>query len=75
MRSGNQSLPELAMVEPIERSELLRLIEADAVQVVDVLPVGEYQQEHVPGAANIPLKSLNQETARVLDRTKPVAVY
>ena len=63
------------MAEAIERTELLRLIEADAVQVVDVLPVAEYQREHIPGAVNIPLKSLNQETTQVLDRSKPVAVY
>ncbi len=63
------------MVESIERSELLRLIEADAVQVVDVLPAAEYQREHIPGAVNIPLKSLSQETTRLLDRSKPVAVY
>ena len=66
---------ELAMVEAIERAELVRLIEADSVQVVDVLPVAEYQQEHIPGAVNIPLKTLNRETTQLLDRSKPVAVY
>ena len=63
------------MVKGIDRSELLRLIGADSVQLVDVLPAAEYQGEHIPGAVNIPLKSLNQETTQVLDRAKPVAVY
>ena len=63
------------MVEAIERAELMRLIEAESVQVVDVLPVAEYQQEHIPGAVNIPLKTLNRETTQLLDRSKPVAVY
>lgn len=63
------------MVEGIVRSELLRLIEAESVQVVDVLPEAEYQREHIPGAVNIPLRSLNQEATQVLDRSKPVAVY
>ena len=63
------------MVKAIDRSELLRLIEADSVQLVDVLPAAEYQVEHIPGAVNIPLKRLNQETTQILDRAKPVAVY
>ena len=30
---------------------------------------------NIPGAISLPLKTLTEETARVLDRTKPVAVY
>lgn len=63
------------MVKAVDRSELVWLIEADSVQLVDVLPGPEYQREHIPGAVSIPLKSLNQETTQVLDRAKPVAVY
>ena len=44
-------------------------------QVVDVLPVGEYRDAHLPGAVNIPLKQLGARTAQALDRTRPVAVY
>jgi rhodanese-related sulfurtransferase len=40
-----------------------------------VLPNEEYQDEHLPGAVNIPLKELNDETAAQLDRARPVIVY
>lgn len=63
------------MTEAIDRFRLLGLMEAGSVQVVDVLPEAEYQREHIPGAVNIALKNLNQETTQVLDRGKPVVVY
>ena len=63
-----------SMVTDIDRSALLELIDGD-VQIVDVLPEAEYLDGHIPGAVNIPLKSLDENTARVLDRGKPVVVY
>ena len=63
------------MASPIDRAELIRLVEDESAQVVDVLPVREFEQQHIPGAISIHLKQLNEETTRVLDRTKPVAVY
>ena len=64
-----------SMVTDIDRSALLELIDAGDVQIVDVLPEAEYLDGHIPGAVNIPLKSLDENTARVLDRGKPVVVY
>jgi rhodanese-related sulfurtransferase len=58
----------------IEIGELRALIDRGA-QVVEVLPQQEYQEEHLPGAINIPLKKLDAETAAVLDRGNPVVVY
>ena len=63
------------MVTDIDRTELTRLIEQEAAQVVDVLPEGEYGERHIPGAINIPLRRLTVETAAVLQRGKPVVVY
>ena len=63
------------MVTDIDRTELTRLIEEEAAQVVDVLPDSEYQAGHIPGAINIPLRRLTAETAAVLQRGKPVVVY
>jgi len=63
------------MVDRIDRAELVQLIEGGSVQVVDVLPEADYRNGHIPGAIHIPLKTLNDETTRVLDRAKPVAVY
>jgi rhodanese-related sulfurtransferase len=48
---------------------------AQGAQVVEVLPEPEYQEVHLPGALNIPLKQLDAETTRVLDRGRPVVVY
>jgi rhodanese-related sulfurtransferase len=59
----------------IDRAELLRLIDEEDAQVVDVLPEPEYTESHIPGAVNIPLKQLTAGTVSVLDRAKPVAVY
>lgn len=61
-------------MQPIGRDELQRLLAAGA-QLVEVLPPAEYEEEHLPGAINIPLKQLNRETAAQLDRGRPVIVY
>jgi rhodanese-related sulfurtransferase len=58
----------------IERDEVQRLLAAGA-QLVEVLPPPEYEEEHLPGAVNIPLKQLNRATAAQLDRGRPVIVY
>jgi rhodanese-related sulfurtransferase len=42
---------------------------------VEVLPSKEYEEEHLPGAINIPLKELDRETAAPLRREEPVIVY
>jgi rhodanese-related sulfurtransferase len=62
------------MPTPIDRDEVQRLVSAGA-QLVEVLPQPEYEEEHLPGAINIPLKTLDAETTRRLDRERPVIVY
>jgi rhodanese-related sulfurtransferase len=44
-------------------------------QLVEVLPPDEYQDEHLPGAINIPLKTLDAQATRRLDPGRPVIVY
>jgi len=44
-------------------------------QLVEVLPAAEYDDEHLPGAINIPLKTLGPKTVTGLDRSNPVIVY
>jgi rhodanese-related sulfurtransferase len=63
------------MVTDIDRSELLRLIEKEGAQVVDVLPEREYAESHIPDAISIPLRQLTFDTASVMSRDKPVVVY
>jgi rhodanese-related sulfurtransferase len=63
------------MATPINRAELLRLIETEDAQVVDVLPRREYDESHLPGALSIPLRELTSETVADLSPQKPVVVY
>jgi rhodanese-related sulfurtransferase len=63
------------MPTPIGRQEVQRLLAAEQAQLVEVLPAAEYTHEHLPGAINIPLKELDRETTRQLERGRPVIVY
>ena len=63
------------MPTPIDRHELQRLLAEQQAQLVEVLPAAEYEDEHLPGAINIPLKELDRETTRGLDRGRPLIVY
>ena len=63
------------MVTSIDRTELLRVIEEENAQIVDVLPQQEYAESHIPGAISIPLRRLTAQTVSVLGRDKPVVVY
>ena len=51
----------------VSRDAVRRLVEAGA-QLVEVLPRDEFDDEHLPGAISLPLKSLTAETAAELDR-------
>jgi rhodanese-related sulfurtransferase len=63
------------MPTPIDRDEVQRLLAEKSGQLVEVLPKDEYEDEHLPHATNIPLKTLDAETTRRLDRERPVIVY
>lgn len=58
----------------IDRQEVQRLVSHGA-QLVEALPRDEYDDEHLPGAISIPLKTLTRETAAQLDRNRPVITY
>ena len=58
----------------VDRDDVQRLIEEGA-QLVEVLPTAMYEEMHLPGAINIPLKSLDRETTARLERDRPVIVY
>jgi rhodanese-related sulfurtransferase len=42
---------------------------------VEVLPRTEYDEEHLPAAIHLALKSLTPTAAAALDRGRPVIVY
>ena len=58
----------------IDREEVRRLVEQGA-QLVEVLPADEYEEEHLPGAVNLPLRRLEEQATELLDRRRAVVVY
>jgi rhodanese-related sulfurtransferase len=63
----------IVMPTGIGRNELQKLTSQQA-QLVEVLPSGEYDWAHLPGAVSLPLKELDARTGQ-LDRSRPVIVY
>lgn len=57
-----------------ERTEVQSLL-GRGVQVVEVLGPEEFEEDHLPGAINLPLRKLESEAERLLDRNRPVLVY
>ena len=53
----------------------LRQLIDEGAQLVEVLPAPECAEMHLPGAINIPLKTLDAATVAVLDPARPVVVY
>jgi len=62
------------MHQIIGREDVRRLAREGA-QIIEVLPQKEYEQEHLPGAINIPLKELDAKRASALRKDDPVVVY
>ena len=61
--------------EIIDRREVQRLLRDEDAQLVEVLPAEEYEEEHLPGAINLPLRRIETEARKVLDPERPVIVY
>jgi phage shock protein E len=62
------------MPNAVDVEGLRRLLEGGA-QLVEVLPAEEFEEIHLPGAINIPLKKLDREATSALDKSGPVVVY
>jgi rhodanese-related sulfurtransferase len=62
------------MAQEVDRDGVRRLM-AQGAQIVDVLPAREYGEDHLPGAINLPLRSIEAEATRVLDPGRPIVVY
>ena len=63
------------MYEQIMYARLRELLDRGDAQLVEVLPEDEYREAHLPGAINIPLKTLDADTTAALDKGRPVVVY
>lgn len=59
----------------VDRDEVQRLLKEEGAELVEVLPREEYEEEHLSGAINVPLKELDRETTAGLGRAAPVIVY
>jgi rhodanese-related sulfurtransferase len=61
-------------MQPVDRKALLKLMREEAVTVLDVRPVEEYNAGHVPGALSIPLKELQLRLSD-LPRDQEIVAY
>ena len=63
------------MPESISRNEVQRLFSEEDALLIEVLPSQEYEDEHIAGAINIPLKRLDRESTSSLVKSRPIVVY
>jgi rhodanese-related sulfurtransferase len=63
------------MPKEIDVARLRDLLKRGDVQLLEVLPESEYNEEHLPGAVNIALKSLTSDAVALLDKSQPTVVY
>ncbi|HEV2723284.1 MAG TPA: rhodanese-like domain-containing protein [Thermoleophilaceae bacterium] len=64
------------MPETISREELKGLIDRRAVTVVEALPGQYFEQEHLPGAVNVPHDAERERIEELLtDKSAPVVTY
>ena len=61
------------MPQTVDRDELRRLVDRGA-QLVEVLPREDYEEQHLPGAVNMPLRRIEQ-AGESLDPSRAVIVY
>ena len=62
------------MPKDIDLAGVRRLVEQGA-QLVEVLPTSEYEEQHLPGAINLPLLRIESDARERLDDSRPVIVY
>jgi rhodanese-related sulfurtransferase len=55
--------------------ELVQRLAAAGAQLVETLPREEYDELHIAGAVNIPLREIGERARAELDPSRPVIVY
>jgi rhodanese-related sulfurtransferase len=65
----NRTMPTSIICDQVQ--ELLE----QGAQLIDVLPADEFEALHLPGAINIPLKTLGPDAVAALRREAPTIVY
>ena len=61
------------MHEP--RADAALTLRPDAFKAGEIVPKEEFDEEHLPGAINIPLRRIDEEARERLDPSRPVVVY
>ncbi len=61
-------------MQEVQRDAVRELIDRGA-QVVEVLAAEEFEEDHLPGAINLPLRKVETDAERKLDKSAPVLVY
>lgn len=62
------------MVKAITHEEILAA-EPGELQIVEVLPAGEFERMHIPRAVSIPLSEMSRDAVEWLNPAQPVVVY
>ena len=62
-------------LEPIDRDELARRLDAGTVVLIDVRPKEEFEQGHIAGAVSVPLASLKAWAKSDAPKRKPIVAY
>lgn len=61
-------------MKDLDRSAVRDLM-TDGAQIVEVLGAEEYEEDHLPGAVNIPLRRIHADAPTRLEKSSPVVVY
>ena len=62
------------MATSISRDDVRRLL-GEGAHLVEVLPRNEYEEDHLPGALNIPLAQIDTQATKLLKGDRPIIVY
>jgi phage shock protein E len=62
------------MPTSIGREDVQRLM-AEGAALVEALPTESYEERHLPGAINLPLRAIDRRVTAVLDPGRRVIVY
>lgn len=61
-------------MQDLQRHEVQELMNRGA-QLVEVLGREEFDEDHLPGAINMPLRQIETEAEAKLDKASPVVLY
>lgn len=56
-------------------NNLIQLIKEKKATIIDVRSQMEFEQEHFPGALNIPLETVHEQVTKISQMPKPIVVY